>query len=422
MNKHSYFIVLALILTFAAGTRLYRLAIPSTYVFDEVYHAMTAKLYARNDPAGYEWWHTPPEPNTAIEWLHPPLAKLTQGLGIKLFGENSFGWRISSAVFGIAVIWATYLLATQLTKSKKIGVVAAGLAATDGLLLAQSRIAMNDIHLTLFIVLTLFFYSKWKDDKHAVRFLFLSGLCAGLSVATKWTGVFVIGMLFAAEFFEWVRKQKPPSIQLLAQLVMLWIVLPVMVYLLSFTQFWLQGHTIDQFKELHRQTWIYQVNLRATHPYQSTPIQWVFDLRPVWMNVDYSTEGKVGNIYNTGNPVVFLAGFIAMWVVIHSLTRKWNSSFVLLLIAYLALWLPWVFSPRIMFFYHYTPAVPLLCVALAWMVVPLLESKRSERWAAGGTILVVALLWFLVFYPNLTGILVPTKFADAVYFAIPSWK
>jgi dolichyl-phosphate-mannose-protein mannosyltransferase len=420
-----YFIALALILVFATATRFYRLSQPPTYVFDEVYHAVTAKLYARNDPAGYEWWHSAPEPNTAIEWLHPPLGKLAMAVGILSFGPNSFGWRFSSAVFGVATITAIFFLGWQLTKSIKIGVFAAGLAATDGLLLVQSRIAMNDIHLTLFVVLAILFYSLWKEhrtDKQLLKYFFLSGLSIGLACSSKWTGVYLVGAVGIDTALTAISEFKLPPIKTMARMLIFWLIFPAILYVLSYTQFWLQGHTIGEFIELHKQIWWYETTLTATHQYQSTPVQWIFDLRPVWMYVDYSHPGMIGNIYNLGNPVVILGGFLAMWAVLIALTKRWQPNLALLIIAYMGMWFPWAFSPRIMFFYHYTPAIPFLCVALGWLVAQLMAQKQYWQPAIGYSILGVALLWIVVFYPDLTGIPVPQTFANTVYFAVPSWK
>src|SRR3989339_1456520 len=122
MNKKTLSLALFFILASAFLLRLINVSTPKTYYFDEVYHAVTAKLYARNDPAGYEWWHQAPEPNTAIEWLHPPIAKLTQAVGIKIFGENALGWRSSSVLFSLGVIAATYYLALQLFKVKRVAI------------------------------------------------------------------------------------------------------------------------------------------------------------------------------------------------------------------------------------------------------------------------------------------------------------
>lgn len=421
-SVHGY-IVLA-ILAFAFLTRLYRVEIPKTYYFDEVYHAVTAKLYARNDPSGYEWWHQAPEPNTAIEWLHPPLAKLTQAVGILLFGENSFGWRISSVVFGTAVVYITYLLAKKLLDSGKAALLAAFFASLDGLLLAQSRIAMNDIHVTFFIILSFYLYLLWKQKKTRMLLL-VSGISAGLAASSKWSGVFVIGIFFADQILMWLRKWKLPSLMLLVQQVVAWVAIPIIVYFLSFGQFWLQGHTWAQFRELHNQVWYYQTHLKAEHPYQSRPWQWMLDLRPVWMSVDYTVEGKVGNIYNLGNPIVFLGGLAGMVYILYSLLTKRNdgkykTNMLFLLTAYAVIWMPWFFSPRIMFFYHYTPAVPLLSIALSLCTIAFL---RKRKWKfVGALVIATALLWFAVFYPYITGIPIPAELVMSVYQRIPLWK
>ena len=41
---------------------------------------------------------------------HPQLAKLIMAGGIKLFGDNPWGWRIGSVIFGLIAIVAMYTL------------------------------------------------------------------------------------------------------------------------------------------------------------------------------------------------------------------------------------------------------------------------------------------------------------------------
>lgn len=424
LRHNIHLIILSAILLFSFITRIYNVNIPEKYYFDEVYHAVTAKLYARNDPSGYEWWHEPPEPNTAIEWLHPPLAKLTQAFGILVFGENSFGWRISSVVFGTLVILLIYILAKKLTDSKNIGLIAAFLASLDGLLFAQSRIAMNDIHLTFFVLLSIIVYQQYKERKTNI-WLLLSGIVAGLSMSSKWSGVFVLGVFFADQFFTFVRERKTLKKKHVAQLLFAWIIIPVIVYILSFTQFWIQGHTFEQFKELHNQIWQYQVNLKATHPRQSRPLEWMFDVKPVWFYVDYSKDNEVANIYNVGNPVLFIGGLISLFYLFYSLIfmkmqKKEFSNIVLLLLSYVIIWTPWFFSPRIMFFYHYTPAVPFLCIGLS---ITTYELIRSNAWRTVGlSVIFMSIFWFVLFFPYISGIHMPNEFVKSIYQIIPTWK
>ncbi len=519
LTRH-YVAILCCILIFAFVTRIYRVSEPKGYIFDEVYHALTAKLIRRNDPRAYEWWHQAIEPNTAIDWLHPPLAKYTQALSMDIFGENSFGWRFSSVVFGVFVILATAILADQLFHNKVLSLLAGLLASLDGLLLVQSRIAMNDIHVTFFILLTCILYVKFRqllDDQKNQRlaqfYLLLTGLSAGLAMGSKWSGIFILGVVW---FFEIARVVATGAVKKLSfswmatlRTFIFLLMTPGIVYLLSYTHMFLQGKSlicegdhpiqgqcyceqdsswwvdalktafpsnaagweklearggckrlISHFSELHHQIWWYQTNLTATHPFQSRPLQWFLDLRPVWFYVSY-TDNTIANIYTQGNPFLFWFGDIAVivtmgWLIMGDAAvekkksglevkmtlfknfftqhlpqlRKQKMSereqnfwpLLFVLIAYLAVWVLWEFSPRIMFFYHYTPAVPFLCILLAYWLMKLVERKNVNGQYLALAALAIIFLTFLVFYPNWTGIPVPKWVAENIYFLLPSWR
>ncbi len=463
-------LLLTLILAFAFFTRLYRLEEPKAYVFDEVYHAVTAKLVAHNDPRAYEWWNPAPEPNTAVDWLHPPLAKYTQALGILTMGEDTFGWRISSAIFGLLVIAMTYSLTKELFESETIALTAALLASLDGLLLTQSRVAMNDIHVTFFILLALTWYTKYRKT-HQTWWLWLTGVGAGLALASKWSGIFVVGVVGLFEGLAYLAAviKKPQAFkknhwpilfkQTLAFALIRFIVLlalPLTIYVLSYTQMFLQGKSlfcfeqreipgqcylevsdnsdgtvtdryISHFHELHKQIWWYQTTLEATHNYQSRPWQWFLNLRPVWFYVNYVGNNQIANIYAFGNPALFWLGGTAVLFTIATLIRQIKklasaltslNPLLFVLLSYLVVWLPWQLSPRIMFFYHYTPAVPLMSILLAYWLIQL---SKTARWLTVLSLLLVVAC-FIIWYPHWTGLPVSTQFADQVYYLIKSWK
>lgn len=432
-------LIFIIILLFAFLSRIYRLDIPERYIFDEVYHVITAKLIAANDQRAFEWWHSAIEPNTAIDWLHPPLAKYTQAFFIKIFGANSFAWRLSSVIFGVGVIGLIYHLSEKLFNDQRISLLAVFLASLDGLLLAQSRIAMNDIHVTFFIILTLLWYFSYRLNPRDKNFL-LVGLGAGLAMSSKWSGLFVLIAVCLLESVRIIKDfiQKKISWEKLIQQSLLRVLvlglLPFAIYILSYSQMFLQGKGWDHFHQLHRQTWSYQTHLEATHPYQSKPWQWFLNLKPVWFHVDYVNQNSIANIYSIGNSALFWAGgMAAIWTVCFLIFSKLNKNQSLeikclnwLLITYFMVWLPWQLSPRIMFFYHYAPAVPLMSIILAYWLVKLWSIKVSQKlqWNKIITSLVIFLICanFIVWYPQWTAIPMPKKFVDAVYYLIPSWK
>jgi dolichyl-phosphate-mannose--protein O-mannosyl transferase len=436
---------------------MFRLHEPPTYIFDEVYHASTAKLIARNDPRAYEWWNPAPEPNTAVDWLHPPLAKYTQALSILAFGENSFGWRFSSVVFGVLVILMVYHLAYKLFDNHIIALLSAALASFDGLLLVQSRIAMNDIHVTFFILLTLYNYLRFRESQK-LSHLFFTGLTAGLAMATKWSGLFVLatvlvfeGLQLIAHCFEQHKSKTARWLIVLQKFgtflitrVPLLIILPLIVYVAGYSHMFLQGKGYAHFKELHKQIWWYQTHLDAHHPYESRPIDWFFNLRPVWVHVTYGPDGTTrSDIYAFGNPVLFWTGCVLFFfTLIFFVTqpKKYllqsskekirgkgflpayraiiNHPLIFLVASYCMVWMPWQLSPRIMFFYHYTPAVPLLSILIAYWMYFWADHAKPIIYAFFACILIA----FFVWYPHWIGIEMPTSFVENVYFALPQWK
>lgn len=371
-----------LIIAFALITRLWNLSMPPGYYFDEVYNAFTTQEFVKGNKDAYEWFHTSTVPGTAYGWTHPPLAKLIASLGILLFGDNSFGWRVGSAVVGTLCIALIYLISNKLM-SREYALLACLFASLDGLMLVQSRINMNDIYALFFILLC--FYAFVAHRKN----ILLLSISLGLLVATKWTG------LYALAIFGW-RKHIIPMLFIIAG-----------IYILSYSQYFWLGGSLANFWELQKQMWWYNTNLTATHTYQSSWWTWPLLIRSVWYYVDYQKQA-IANIYALGNPILWWLGIPAVLYTLYK--RKW-----LIIIGFLAFWLPWARAPRIMFLYHYLPSVPFLCMALAYTL-----SQVKNKYLTIG-ICGLVIVAFVYFYPLWTGIPVPKDFVNQ-YFWLPSWR
>lgn len=448
--KHHYQTLFLLIIAFAFFTRIWQIHVPETYVFDEVYHAATAKLIAKNDPRAFEWWNPAPEKDAAVDWLHPPLAKYTQAIGIRLFGENSFGWRISSAIFGVGVIALVMILTKRVTNSSSASLVAGLLASFDGLLLVQSRIAMNDIHVTFFILLSIILYLNYKSAK-SVQSLLLLSLSVGAAIGTKWSGIFILGWVIFIESLSFLgqimalKKAKKVYKRILEWLGFIASVIgiSILVYVASYTQMFLQGKTMDHFIKLHEQIWSYQTTLKATHPYQSRPQEWFLDIRPTWYYVQYVDDNHRADIYAFGNPFIQWFGVFCLTAILiislfslsslrvkrfskkifsKSLLKLVENPFFLIVSAYAIVWTPWFLSPRIMFYYHYTPAVPLLAIFITLTLQRAWKFNSEVLKGMVGAVLIVSFIVFLLWYPHWTGIETNMQLKDYVYFAFNSWK
>jgi len=144
-------VVVAAVTALAGALRLADLDRPYRKVFDEVYYASDGCWYA-----GIDYETCGLKSDVERSWVHPPLGKQLIALGIDGFGFDPFGWRVAAAVAGTLTVGLVGLLAFLLFRSELWAAVAALLLATEHLHFVQSRIAMLDVFLTMFVVLGFF--------------------------------------------------------------------------------------------------------------------------------------------------------------------------------------------------------------------------------------------------------------------------
>jgi len=266
---------------------------------------------------------------------------------------------------------------------------------------------MNDIFVTTWILLALTFFYKLITDKARPcqkKHLLLTGLFTGLAIATKWSSLFIYPIFSLFLFKKIIKNPK-----LLIHSFIFLGILPLTIYLLSYTQYFLLGFSLKDFYHLHQQIYWYQTGLTATHDYQSAAWQWPLLIRPVWLHVQYLTN-KVAHIYNLGNPAIFWGGLIAT---VSLLKQKITKANRFLLISYFLFFIPWLFSPRILFLHHYLPSLPFLCLIIAHTIYQ--NNSLTKKY------LLLVILLFLFFYPLNTALPLPTNWLK-LWFWLPSWK
>ena len=153
-------VLLVLVLHLAAILR------PDAPVFDEQYYVPDARSILQG--TGSE----------RIE--HPPLGKLVITGGITLFGDNPFGWRIMSVLFGLACIVFFYLICRKLTLSKRASFLATFILALENLSFVQAGVAMLDVFSLAFMLLAFWLYLRKQNA--------LAGVSVGLATLVKLTG------------------------------------------------------------------------------------------------------------------------------------------------------------------------------------------------------------------------------------------
>ncbi|HEX6291600.1 MAG TPA: phospholipid carrier-dependent glycosyltransferase [Herpetosiphonaceae bacterium] len=427
--------ILVLAVVSALALYFWRLDVPNRYIYDEVYHAYTAAKLAEGNADAYVWYTRVPEEDkplkVAYEWSHPAFAKLPMQVGIKLFGDTSFGWRFASAIFGGLGIGIMYALGRTLF-NRTIGLYGVGLLLLDGMWFVQSRTSMNDVFLVCFLMLAYLAFAFYLSTPTLKRwrFLWLTGIALGFALATKWSALYSFGLLGLIAAMREARLclfNPDPEFQRSNKLVVgalgtlagAWLIVPFAIYLGSYIQFFSMGHTWAEWRELQWQMWWYHSNLKATHSWASRWWTWPLMIRPVWYYVDYQ-EQTIANIFTMGNPFIwwlFLPAIV--FAAVEWRDGRFRSiGLGLVLLGFLGQWLPWLFSPRISFMYHMLPSVPFGILAIAYALYSI--QTRSQRLIVWGYLAIV-LIGFVYFYPHYAAWPISKEYAEQHYW-LPTWK
>jgi dolichyl-phosphate-mannose-protein mannosyltransferase len=322
------------------------LGFPDAIKFDEDHFVYNARNYLMNRP----------DVNN-----HPPLGKLFQAISIRLLGDTSLAWRVPSAVWGTLTIVVAGLLAKRVFRDSLAGALAAALVAIDGFLLGYSRTAVLDPLLALLFVLSALLLFHAEEE----RFLWAAAVVIGLTMSTKFTGIVLMPVLFVYLLMHprpWRRWLAAP--------------LPFVTYFLVFAlALYIQGEP-DGIRGVWNATLSrYESHAAAksfAHPYCSQWITWLWGGRGYLHSLVPLEFGGVRASATLGNLVIWAAMSILVvamisWALGSAAWRRalprfiwttdedWRGAFFILLFWLLPI-VPWMFTRRDSFIYHYLPS------------------------------------------------------------------
>jgi dolichyl-phosphate-mannose--protein O-mannosyl transferase len=455
----------AILVVFAATAlagilRGYHLGSPPEKVFDEVYYASDGCWYT-----GEDYRNCGLDADVERSWVHPPLGKTIIGWGIDIFGNRPFGWRASAAAAGTLTVALVGALAFLLTGSWVWAGAAALLLATENLHFVQSRIAMLDVFLAMFVVLgfLLLVADRKRTDPDEVQppraqggtggmaeevmsegegrargsgegiptaptrrvlrpLRLAAGAALGAAVAVKWSGVLALAAapLLALAWERTRRKRSGATRPLLRALreewlgiVLAFLVVPFIVYAAVWIP-WLQdrGFSLGEWFRHHRFMAEYHFNLstigedgKPIHPYMSEAWTWFLLLRPVayfW----HGTDRTGAEILGIGHPLLFWGALLLIpyLALAWSNSRDWRAGAILVPI--LAQYVPWLIVQRPAFLFYLTPVTPFLALGTTYVLRDLAGLRFGKRWAAPVVVTVVIALsvgLFAFFWPVLVG-------------------
>lgn len=329
---------------------------PTELVFDEQHYVTEARSILQG--------------GDDLIWEHPPLGKLFIVFGMFLFGDNPFGWRFFSILFGAIGIVLFYLVCRRLDISKRASFLATFLLAIDNLSFIQASIAMLDVYSLTFMLLSFWLYLKG-------RYL-LSGVSVGLSALAKLSGVLALPVIL----LHWLLTKRAGPIQFVVSMLSAYASFLLLMPLFDFVVSRQLLNPIGRiYTMLTMGSNLTFANVTASNA--SRPWDWI--LRPEIMSYWYEPHyiGAISfTIWALIIPAVFYMAFRA---------AKGSSAGLFGVSWFVSTYLFWIpvslITDRISYLYYFYPTVGAIGIGLGLGLSRLLgvwETRREGklRWVA----------------------------------------
>jgi len=393
--------------------RIMNLGSPKGFVFDEVYYVDGARDLLK--------YGVEVDGSKAEFIVHPPVGKWLIAGGIKIFGDNPFGWRFATALFGTLLILLFARLVHVLFYSPLLTALGAALMSVDGLLLVHSRTALLDLFLTFFTLLGVYL---WHRNRH-----WWAGLAFGLALSCKWSAVYFLGIIGLVVIYRiLIENDVRQSVKKIAIKITQYGVMPFVIYLLTWAGWFLSDRGWDRhWSENPLISWIhyhsemlnFHTHLTDKHSYQANPWSWLIMGRPT--SFYYESPKGCGakscaqEILALGTPLLWWIGTIAIAVVvgywIKSLNnRKTDSVSNIVVLGITAGYIPWfAMQQRTVFSFYAIIIEPFLILAIVYCFKLILDSdlKPVISQSIVGTLLALIVVCFLFFFPLFVGQAIP---------------
>jgi dolichyl-phosphate-mannose-protein mannosyltransferase len=283
-------------------------------------------------------------------------------------------------------------------RNNRIALIAAFLWACDALVIDFSRQGINDIYLAFFPLAGIYLVYRYRESG-SQWWLLGSGVCFGLGLASKWSSLFPMVVTFALVMAAIQREPDGSARDRLTRqfhATVLLLVVPTLVYLLTFLPWFSRGYSISEWPALQRSMFLETSQHTGYKPkpwddrdnraYKWFVVPSVF-VDP-FMNMDKaggsgleppSFEESVTVVLGYANPLVWLLVLPAMVFVIRRGVRERDEGACYLAALFLASYLPLVASPRPIWLNTALSVLPYAIMAVAFFVWSLADRFKRRQ-------------------------------------------
>jgi dolichyl-phosphate-mannose-protein mannosyltransferase len=331
---------------------------------------------------------------------HPPLSKLFIAAGIKVLGDNPWGWRVPSVIMGTLSLVLFFFICRRLQMSRLAVNMAVFLLAFENFNFMMSSIAMLDVFM---VTLTLAFFLLYLYR----RYLF-SGVFIGLAALTK-----LIAVLGAPSLFiHWLFTRQKHTRWFIAAVVMAPISFVLFLTLFDWLISGQLTNPVDHIKQmlsLSSSLTFYNVQ----HPNMARPWEWLLNYRPMAFGFGPYPAPGYPNWLGGYTAAISLAIWpLVIPIVLYLTWRALRGNDAALFgiawfIGTFVIWIPLsIATNRVSFIFYYLPTIGCFCLGLGLALSDLIRWVARKRklikipvWAGISVIILAHLATFVVLTP-----------------------
>jgi dolichyl-phosphate-mannose-protein mannosyltransferase len=355
------------------------IAVPPELILDEMHYVPEA----RNIIAEQE----------ILRPEHPPLAKFFVVSGIRLFGDNPWGWRLFSVLFGTATIVLFYFLCRRLNMSRNATSIATFLLALENMTFVQASVAMLDVYCLTFMMASFLLYAS--------RRYWSSGIAVALAALSKLNGALAVLVMF----FHWLFRRPGRSRWFLVTVLLspaAFIGLMVLFDLAIVRDF---SALVDPISRINAMLSLSSSLTFASvdHPAMSRPWEWLIYYKPMgyWYNPHYLAAIS---------PSIWALIMPTFGYMVYRAVRG-NQAGLFGAAWFTGTYLVWIplslITDRVSYIYYFYPTVGAICLGLGLGLSQLLDFYRGRSPGKLKRTVLALVIFYLSFHMICFGLISP---------------
>jgi predicted membrane-bound dolichyl-phosphate-mannose-protein mannosyltransferase len=372
-------------------------------IFDEWYYVNVARVIL-GLPQSIGSNGQPPYPGATPgldpNHEHPPLAKLLIALSMHFLGDNGYGWRVPSVIFGSLAVLVFYLLMKRITRYKQVPLLATFLFSFETLTFVLSRIGVLDIFALAFMLMGFYWYFSGR--------FYLSALGMALASLTKITGVAGFAVILVLQGFRWFKGRGKADWSKLFSWFEKYTIVFAALFLLLLTvmdRIWVgYANPFEHIQFILN----YSASLTSACPNGiiSCPWQWLINqiqIPYLIVNVQVSSGNIVSKydsiaFWGTINPTILYLTIPSMLYLSYSYFNRKDDFSLFVLIWFAVTYFPFlpavVLGQRVTYLFYFLQSMPAVCAAVAYLIA----DQNPPRLVVLFYLVVVA-VWFFLSFP-----------------------